>query len=93
MEQLRGKVIELQGQNRELQGLSKRQAIGTTPMCRPGPRLQEDFVPMCNEDIMRWMEDRQADIHEATKAGIAHEVVRLCRAPSMLPSMATNSVR
>ena len=103
VEQLRGKVIELQGQNRELQGSSKRQAIGTTPMCRPGPRLQEDFVPMCNEDIMRWMEDRQADIHEATTAGNAHEVARLCRVmgsaatewstPSMLPSMATNSVR
>ena len=103
VEQLRGKVIELHGQNRELQGSSKRQAIGATPMCRPGPRLQEDFVPMCNEDIMRWMEDWQADIHEATTAGNAHEVARLCRVmgsaaaewstPSTLPSMQTNSVR
>ena len=96
-------VNELQVQHLELQGSSKRQAIGvSTPMCRPGPRLQEDFVPMCNEDIVRWMQDRQ-DIHEATMAGSAQEVTRLCRVmgsaatewstPSMLPSMASNAVR
>ena len=33
---------------------------------------------MCNEDIVRWMQDRQADIHEATMAGNAQEVARLC---------------
>ena len=57
---------------------------------------------MCNEDIVRWMQDRQ-DIHEATMAGNAQEVTRLCRVmgsaatewstPSMLPSMASNAVR
>ena len=36
------------------------------------PRLQEDFVPMCHEDIVRWMQDRQADIRDATMAGNAH---------------------
>ena len=74
MEQLRGKVNELQVQNLELQGSSKRQAIGvSSPIHRPGPRLQEDFVPMCNEDIVRWMQDRQADVHEATMAGNAQD--------------------
>ena len=43
------------------------------------PRLQEDFVPMCNEDVVRWMADRQADIRDATMAGNAHEVARLCQ--------------
>ena len=46
---------------------------------RPSPRLQEDFVPMCNEDVVRWMADRQADIRDATMAGNAHEVARLCQ--------------
>ena len=104
VQQLRGQVNELQVQNLELQGSSKRQAVGvSSPVPRPGPRLQEDFVPMCSEDIVRWMQDRQADIHEATMAGNTQEVARLCRVmgtaatdwstPSTLPSMEGFHVR
>ena len=33
---------------------------------------------MCDEDVVRWMQDRQADMQEATLAGNSHEVARLC---------------
>ena len=36
------------------------------PWCNPHVPTRPS---MCNEDIVRWMEDRQADIHEATMAG------------------------
>ena len=44
---------------------------------RPG-RLPEDFMPMCDEEILQWMQDRQADLHDATLSGNATEVSRLC---------------
>ena len=48
------------------------------PSCRSGPRLREDFVPGSEEDILRWMQDRQADMQEATLVGNGQEVARLC---------------
>ena len=44
---------------------------------RPG-RLREDFMPMCDKEIIQWMQDRQADLHDATLTGNATEVSRLC---------------
>ena len=44
---------------------------------RPG-RLREDFMPMCHEEILQWMHDRRADLHDATLTGNATEVSRLC---------------
>ena len=87
----------LQIQNRELQGSCKRQAVGmSTSRDRQGPRLKEDFVPRCDEYIRRWMRNRQADIQEATMAGYAHEVARLCHvmasAATRQPSMVSNAV-
>ena len=77
--------------------------FGTSTGDRPSPRLQEDFVPMCNEDVVRWMADRQADIRDATMAGNAHEVARLCQVMgsaatdwstvTVTPSMVSNTVR
>ena len=104
LDELRQKVNELQIENTELRGSCKRQAVSiSVPVDRPGPRLKEDFVPGCDDDIFRWMQDRQADIQEATLAGNAHEVARLCHVmgsavagwstPSLLPSMACNAVR
>ena len=65
--------------------------------------IEGGFVPGCDDDIFRWMQDRQADIQEATLAGNGHEVARLCHVmgsavagwstPSLLPSMACNAVR
>ena len=98
---LRGKVNESQNLNMELQGSCKRQAVGVTPWNRAGPRLREDFVP-AYEDILRWMQDRQADMQEATMTGNAHEVARLCHVmetaatswsvSTTSPSMVCNSV-
>ena len=58
----------------------KRQAMSRTA-ARPGTlpssecsvrfRLKEDHVPMCDEDILRWMQDRQADMQDALSAGRA----------------------
>ena len=50
-----------------------------------GSRLQEDFVPMCDENVVRWMRGRQADMQDATAAGNAHELARFC------PVVATRS--
>ena len=103
LDELRQKVNELQIENTELRGSCKREAVSISLVDRPGPRLKEDFVPGCDDDIFRWMQDRQTDIQEATLAGNAHEVARLCHVmgsavagwstPSLLPSMACNAVR
>ena len=37
-----------------------------------------EFLPMCDEDVVHWMQDGQADMQEATLAGNPHEVARLC---------------
>ena len=50
---------------------------GETTRDRPG-RLREDFVPMCDEEILQWMQDRQADLQHATLTRHATEVSRLC---------------
>ena len=50
---------------------------GETTRDRPG-RLREEFMPMCDEEIFQWMQDRQADLHDATLTGSATEVSRLC---------------
>ena len=66
------------------EGASKRSKMCATssvdlvPSCGSRLRLAEDFVPMCDEDVVRWMQDRQADMQEATLAGNPHEVARLC---------------
>ena len=72
------------------------------PICRSGPRLREDFVPGSDEDILRWTQDRQADMQEATLAVKGHEVARLCHVMgtaatswstvSMMPSMVSSAV-
>ena len=62
-QKLREKVNELQIQNMELPGSCKRQAVGrSTSGDRQRTPPEEDFVPGCDEDIMRWMRHRQADI-------------------------------
>ena len=66
------------------EGASKRTKMCATSSVELVPsggsprRLMEDFVPMCDEDVVRWMQDRQADMQEATLAGNPHEVARLC---------------
>ena len=44
---------------------------------RPG-RLRKDFMQMCDEEIIQWMQDRQADLHDTMLTGNATEVSRLC---------------
>ena len=94
LDQLRQKVNELQIENTELRG-----SCISVPV--DWPRLKEDSVPGCDDDIICWMQDRQADIQDATLASNAHEVARLCHVmgsavagwPCLLPSMACNAVR
>ena len=104
MEALRAKLAtaeeELSAQNLDRDAKLRRL---TSTGDRPSPRLQEDFVPMCNEDVVRWMADRQADIRDATMAGNAHEAARLCQVMgfaatdwstvTVTPSMVSNTVR
>ena len=71
-------------ESKDRTGASKRSKMCATsfvdlvPSCASRLRLAEDFVPMCDEDVVRWMQDRQADMQEATLAGNPHEVARLC---------------
>ena len=53
---------------------SKRQAVSSVSKEREG-RLREDFVPKCDEEVVQWMRDRQADMQDATSAGNAHATV------------------
>ena len=54
LDELRQKVNELQIENTELRGSCKRQAVSiSVPVDQPGPRLKEDFVPSCDDDIFR----------------------------------------
>ena len=57
---------------------------------------------MCDEDVVQWMRDRQADMQDATISGNAHEMARLCQvmahaanqhSRSITTSMVTNMVR
>ena len=64
-------------QNEELLSSSKRQAVNPSVKDR-ARRLQEDFVPMCDEDVVHWIPDRQADMQDAMLAGNTHELARLC---------------
>ena len=66
-----------QQRTKEVLSSSKRQAVSSAWKARGG-RLRKDFVPMCDEDVAKWMRDRQADMQDATSAGNAHEVARLC---------------
>ena len=78
----------------------KRQATSRTESSAR-MRLREDFVPMCDEDILRWVQDRQADMQEAATAGNGHEVARLCHVlgtaatswSTPTPSMVSNTVQ
>ena len=88
---------------KHFRGSCKRQAVSVSvPADRPGPRLKEDFVLGCDDDIFRWMQDRQPDIQEATwrrkrsRARLCHVMgseVAGWSTPSLLPSMACNAVR
>ena len=69
VEQLQTMVAQLRAQNEELLSSSKRQAVN---------KDREDFIPMCDEDVVRWIRDRQADMQDATSAGNTHELARLC---------------
>ena len=103
VEQLRRQVADLQqqlGQGADAPPCAKRQAV--VPKERT-VRLREDFVPMCDSEIVQWMQDRQANLQDASRTGNASEVTRLCHviaetASSMaqsseLPSMVTNFTR
>ena len=35
--------------------------------------------PVCNEEVVQWMRDRQASMHDATPTGNAHELTRFCQ--------------
>ena len=58
---------------------------------------------MCDADILQWMQDRQADLQDASRMGNVSEVTRLCHViaetaseisqSADLPSMATNFTR
>ena len=83
---LRARIAQMDGsaENDIQEGASKRSKMCATssvdqvPSCASRLRLAEDFVPMCDEDVERWMQDRQADTQEATLAGNPHEVAGLC---------------
>ena len=55
LEQLQMRVAQLQAQNEELMSCPKRQAVGSGAAPDRGSRLREDFVPACDEDVVRWM--------------------------------------
>ena len=49
---------------------------------RPDPKRvcrQEDFVPMCDEEMHEWLEARQKDLHTANVSGQISEVERLSK--------------
>ena len=82
---LRARIAQMDGsaENDIQEGASKRSKMCATssvdqvPSCASRLRLAGDFVPVCGEDVARWMQDRQADMQEATLAGNPHEVARL----------------
>ena len=106
---LRARIAQMEGSMEGAVQEAKRFKIcattcpDVTPICRSGLRLREDFVPGCDEDILRWMQDRQADMQEATLAGDGQEVARLCHimgtaatswsTVAVTPSMVSNAVR
>ena len=102
LEQLQMRVAQLQAQNEELMFSPKRQAVGSRAAPDSGSRLQEDFIPVCNDDVVRWMRDRQLDVQDATTVGNAHELARLCQVVASAveglsqisnPSMVANLVK
>ena len=102
LEQLQMRVAQLQAQNEELISSPKRQAVGSGAAPDRGSRLREDFVPACDEDVVRWMRDRQLDMQDATTVGNAHKLARLCQVVASAaeglsqisnPSMVANAVR
>ena len=102
LEKLQMRVAQLQVQNEELVSSPKRQAIGSGAAPDRGSRLREDFVPACDEDVVRWLRDRQLDMQDATTVGNAHELARLCQVVASAveglsqisnPSMVANAVR
>ena len=67
IEQLHVEVCQLQAQDNELQAWSKRQAVGMTVALDCGSAcLREAFKPMCNEEVVQWMRDRQASMHDTS---------------------------
>ena len=74
LEQLQMRVAQLQAQNEELMSSPKRQAVGSGAAPDRGSRLREDFVPACDEDVVRWIRDRQLDMQDATTVGNAQEL-------------------
>ena len=102
LEQFQMRVAQLQAQNAEPLSSSNRQAVGSGAAPDRGSRLREDFVPLCDEDVVRWMRDRLLDMQDAIAAGNAHEMARLCQvvvsaaqelAQMTPPSMVANVVR
>ena len=75
-------VAQLQAQNEELMSSPKRQAVGSGAAPDRGSRLREDFVPVCDEDVVRIV-------------GNAHELASAAEGFSKIsnPSMVANAVR
>ena len=61
-------------------GRLRTQAVGMSVAFDRGCAwLREDFKPVCNEEVVQWMRDWQANMHDATLTGNAHELTRFCR--------------
>ena len=56
---------------------------------KDSPRLPEDFVCASDEDLIRWLGDRQKDMNDALMAGNAGEVARMV----VLVNEGTNQLR
>ena len=99
LEELRAKLVatELERDEARSARACKRQATAVVCEGTPIPessvplRSREDFVPMCEEDVFRWMQE----------AGNGHEVARLCHVlgtaatnwSTPTPSMLSNAVQ
>ena len=102
LEQLQMRVAQLQAQNEELLSASDGQAVGSGAAPDRESQLREDVVPLCDEEVVRWMRDRLLDMQDAIAAGNRHQMARLCQvvvstaqelAQMTPPSMVANVVR
>ena len=71
--QLRETVAQLKGQLHH----TKPAATVEVPISKRQCRRDEDFVPMCVEELQEWIAGRQADLHEAMVAGRPDEAARV----------------
>ena len=73
LRQLRETVAQLKGQLHH----TKPAATVEVPISKRQCRRDEDFVPMCVEELQEWIAGRQADLHEAMVAGRPDEAARV----------------